>query len=511
MKRRTVTIGSLAASALGTAALLLVVGPASASSSAAARYGVVNATVNAATDHEVGASTAFPNYTSGAVNNYYSLAHSHIDNSPFAEGTASPADSGPLGQTAAAQASYQQPQYADARWPGAKDGRTASFGNDGGPSAHATAGSYKATALSTNASASGSGTTKVKAPKGFARRLHVALAAWKARWLVPLHLKGPNFAAQRINLPTVPTPTIPTPTVPTPTVPGVTIPTPGGTTTNSTTSSTTTTPKSSDPPPNGGLEASTIAELDPKTGAIVTSGESRLGSVDLGGGIVLKHIDVTVEITNNGKPTGKATVTVGGATVGGVPVTIDETGVHVADQGSGLPYGQGDAALNAALKQAGIEMYTVKPQIKKTKNEMTITATGIHVVYTQPANQPGVPSQSVEHIYGEVFADSLASPAPPMPKFHLGGGGGSKGGGGGGGGSSSGGGYGGAGSSGSGSGSGYGSGSGSTTTTPGTPASFATIFGKPLWLLIAYLVFQTIVLATGATLWRWRVAAGGVA
>src|SRR5204863_2776416 len=93
------------------------------------------------------------NFTSGAVDNYYSLAHSHIDNSPFAEGTASPFDTGPLGQTAAA-GNFQQPQYADARWPG-KGGR-ASFGNAGGPSAYATAASYRATALSSELSDAGS-------------------------------------------------------------------------------------------------------------------------------------------------------------------------------------------------------------------------------------------------------------------------------------------------------------------------------------------------------------------
>ena len=105
---------------------------------AAARYCVVNATADAASDHEIVASSAFPNYTNGAVDNYYSMAHSHVDNSPFAEGTASPADTGPLGQTAAA-GNFQQPQYADARWPGAKSGGTASFGSAGAPSAWAKA------------------------------------------------------------------------------------------------------------------------------------------------------------------------------------------------------------------------------------------------------------------------------------------------------------------------------------------------------------------------------------
>ena len=96
--------------------------------------------MNAASDHEIVGSSAFPNFTTGAVDNYYSMAHSHVDNSPFAEGTASPADTGPVGQTAAAGNS-QQPQYADARWPG--DSGKATYGSQGGPYAVADASEYR--------------------------------------------------------------------------------------------------------------------------------------------------------------------------------------------------------------------------------------------------------------------------------------------------------------------------------------------------------------------------------
>ena len=111
--------------------------------SPAAHFFVINGTVNAASDHEIVGSSAFPNFTTGAVDNYYSMAHAHVDNSPFAEGTASPGDTGPIGQTAAA-GNFQQPQYADARWPG--DPPKATYGNQGGPYATADAEKYRATA-----------------------------------------------------------------------------------------------------------------------------------------------------------------------------------------------------------------------------------------------------------------------------------------------------------------------------------------------------------------------------
>src|SRR5439155_5828153 len=66
-------------------------------------------------------------------------------------------------------------------------------------------------------------------------------------------------------------------------------------------------------------------------------------------------------------------------------------------------------------------MYTVRPHTKKSANELTITASGVHVAFAQPVDQAGVPSQTVDHVVGEVFADSLAAPAPPLPSLSFGG------------------------------------------------------------------------------------------
>jgi hypothetical protein len=442
------------------------------------------------------------------------MAHSHIDNSPFAEGTSSPADTGPLGQTAAA-GNFAQPQYADARWPGSNSGK-ATFGNQGGPYAVSDAGEYKATAESSvvsNGGSSGSSrATHIAVPKGFAKRLRVAIAAWKATWAVPLGLKKIKAASISLTLPTVTTPTVSTPTVPTP-----------GVTTPKVTTPTVTTPKlggggagkkeksksgsSSSSPTNGGsgLHSSSVAELDPKTGAIVTSGQSSLASVSLGGQIVIDKISVSVTVTNAGKPTDKVAVNVADASIGGVPVTIDQNGVQVQGQKQGLPFQQADDALNAALKQAGVQIYTVLPQITKSANEEAVTATGVHVAFTQPVDAPGVPAQYADHIFGEVFVDSLAAPAGPVPKLKLSGsltgGSGTTGGSAG---------FGSSGTSGS---STYGSSSSGSGTAVGaggaqaTPTSFTSLLRKPMWLLIAYLVWQAMVIGTGTTLWRWRAGA----
>ena len=113
-RRRVIAGGAglLLAGQVGLGVLFLTwAGPARA----APQLAVVNGTVDGGADHVQGGSSAFPNFNTGAVDNHYPLAHAHVESSPFSEGTASPADTGPLGQTVAAAAAVKQPQYADAR------------------------------------------------------------------------------------------------------------------------------------------------------------------------------------------------------------------------------------------------------------------------------------------------------------------------------------------------------------------------------------------------------------
>ncbi|HEY8028510.1 MAG TPA: hypothetical protein VIE38_03265 [Gaiellaceae bacterium] len=745
------------------------------------KFSVINGTVNAASDHEIVGSSAFPNFTTGAVDNYYSMAHSHVDNSPFAEGTASPFDTGPVGQTAAA-GNFQQPQYADARWPGGPD--KATYGNQGGPYAASTADNNRAKADASEASNALSGpgprgTKTLAVPKGFDDRLRQALGAWNTKWSGRLGMPTPKAKtpAAPVTVPsspvkppsvpvttphlgvappvTVPSPKLPSAgamgatrspaslTLPRPpaSLPGLTAsaPAPGGTESLLSSSSLATlvykTDKSeADTSENNTCKSDTVGTTGttgttttdttttakPKSGTciLVLSGESSMGRVTLGGGqIVIEGIHVTASITNDGTtPSYKAAVSVASASIGGIPVTIDENGVHVAGQGQGLPYKQASDALNGALNKAGIQIFLVAPEVTNcsqtstgtgggttttttttstptstspdqpggtsscgqsgvsasscnpsgtsnggggglpapptptpaptttqssttttpspcgqngmgtscdqtgtstggtgggasgglpgapaptttttttstttsttttpgscdqsgmtapatsctkagaatgqttasndqstttsstdatspnstfqfgpgpgTNNagEETVTATGVHIVFTQPVSPPGVPAQFVEHILGEVFVDSLASPATPLPNIPFSAGSSvsssssspsSCGGGHSGlktsgsglsaGGSSSGV----AGSTASGAGSlgSSASGLGSTSPSNGTPtansmpARFASALRKPLWLLLAYVVWQLLVIGTGWSLWNWR-------
>jgi hypothetical protein len=135
------------------------------------------------------------------------------------------------------------------------------------------------------------------------------------------------------------------------------------------------------------------------------------------------------------------------------------------------------------------------------------------VVFTQPVSQSGVPAQFAEHILGEVFLDSLAVPAGPVPDLDLSSssssssclGGGHSGGASTAGGSASAGGPA-SSSSLSPSASTFGSTSQPNSSSTGTslPAALAAALRKPLWLLLAYVLWQALVIGTGVSLWNWR-------
>ncbi|HZQ85755.1 MAG TPA: hypothetical protein VFA83_12995 [Acidimicrobiales bacterium] len=126
---------------------------------------------------------------------------------------------------------------------------------------------------------------------------------------------------------------------------------------------------------------SATSHSEAKTAQAITESTSVLSNVDLGGGVV--HIDSitsTAKVVTDGT---KATVTGGtiltGATVGGVPVTIDQDGVHVATvDGGGNPLNQVlDAGVAAALQTAGISLSLPGPIKKVADAEGDIVATGL--------------------------------------------------------------------------------------------------------------------------------------
>ncbi len=470
---RGAAITALAAVSLLSAAVFAV-GGSTRPARAAVSLGVANGTVNAAADHVAMGSSAFPNFKDGAINSWIPLAHAHVDNSPFAEGTASPLDTGPIGQTAAGAASRPQPQYADARFPKAEN-TTDTVGSPGGPYAHASAGQGTGFATATLA-----GGTPAPAPKDGTRAarlaaLDAALGAWRARFLTPL-------AALRF--------------------PAVH-------------------PDASEPDGVAAGTVTTTVSTDPASG-LLDSGDSRVASASFGGGaVVIRGLHVSVAIGNAGTPHQTAIVDLGEVSVGGVPVSVGSSGVTLPN-GAMVPADQLQAAteqLNTALAKGGLTLRAVGPAVTSSNNQVTVDATGIHVGVEQPPIAPGVPQQFADHTVGEVYADSLAVPAAPvgdlLPLLPATSGAASGGGGstapttGGSTGTASTGGLGGTGGTGYPTSPGQPPRSGSSTRAT-SPALFTTgaIKEKPLWLLLLYLTWQALIIGTAVSLWWWRAAAG---
>jgi len=357
----------MVAAAVGGAAALVVAVP--RATVASVTYEALNGTVLAGSEHVLAGSSAFPNFRTGALDNYYSLAHAHLDGSPFTEGAASWADTGPLGQTLVAGAGFHQPQYADARYPGNQ--RSASAGSAGGPYATASAGPTKSSAYATLASTlPGGGAPSASAARLLA--LRAALSAWRAQYLTA-------DDAHRYPM-----------------------------------------PRASAASPDGadGMTSTATEALD-DSGALVSTGDSRVESASFGGGMItLRAIHTAVSVTNAGKPKHSIAIEVGQASVGGVPVVVGQDGVVVAGtQVPGLAGAiqQVSAALNQALASAGYAVRAVAPSIVKSTNQETIDAAAVAVTFLQPAPPPGIPYQNVTFALGEVFDDSLAVPTPPLP------------------------------------------------------------------------------------------------
>ena len=371
MRARRGLVALLCVGSLSVGGVVLVT-LARAGATSKVTLGVVNGTANVGADHLRAGSDAFPNFSSGAFDNYYPLAHAHVDGSPSSEAAASPADTGPIGQFGASMIPLQQPQYAVAKYPGSKG--SATFGSPGGLYATASADQFGSAAL--GAFVSVGGAPSVPLPTGGTARLNSLLVAWRAQFLT---------AADEARYPLV---------------------------------AATNTPD--------GIESGTanaITGFDATTGALVVTGDAHLPAASFAGGSVkLSNIHVHVRVSNDGtSPTHTITIDVGSVSVGGVPVTIGRGGVSVASlvvPGLGQTADQADAALNGALAQAGYRMTTIAPTIVDTAGQETVEAVGLKVEVDQPAVAPGVPRQFLIHQLGEVFVDSLAvqtPAAPPLP------------------------------------------------------------------------------------------------
>jgi hypothetical protein len=127
---------------------------------------------------------------------------------------------------------------------------------------------------------------------------------------------------------------------------------------------------------------------------LVVTAESAVNGIDLGAGQL--HIDqvrsiATARVDGAKVTASSATTTVSGATAGGVPVTIDSTGVHVADSGDdGALQGAVNTAL-AALDASGIRVRALTPTRLAKDGTASASTGGLLITFAQTVSLPNPP------------------------------------------------------------------------------------------------------------------------
>jgi hypothetical protein len=232
-----------------------------------------------------------------------------------------------------------------------------------------------------------------------------------------------------------------------------------------------------------------------------------------------------VSVVNGGTPKASIVDEVADVEVDGVPVVLGQQGLSV--NGAQVPgvansIEAANSALNSALAQGGITVSAVAPKITNSDNQETVDAAVAQIGIQQPQTAPGVPTQMVRHVLGEVLAESLAVPGEPLTSVGSGGEASSPA------------------ATGAPAGESSAASPEATGATPGLPGSLAlpgtagtgTAAGspgatggqraaptgaqssvmqpvaatKPSWLLLLYFCWQCLVFGTAASLWWWRKA-----
>ena len=166
-----------------------------------------------------------------------------------------------------------------------------------------------------------------------------------------------------------------------------------------------------------GLSASSTLTGTAATGTGDVVGSSRVDSLDVAGVLALEDVVATARVViTGGTPVTTAQLTVGSATVAGVPVTIDEEGVHAAGQGTGLgPVQDAQDQVEQALAAAGVSARAVG--VTRTVEGRTGYADtgGLRITLRTPDLPGGVAANALTVTVGKVTATGTSTEALDVP------------------------------------------------------------------------------------------------
>jgi len=173
--------------------------------------------------------------------------------------------------------------------------------------------------------------------------------------------------------------------------------------------------------PYASADAASMAEMTAGNDGVRATVATHAARIQLFQGLItITTVDSTLQalapasLTDRGS--GTITTTITGAAIAGIPVTIDNKGVHVSDQG--IPPDQAQAltaALNGALAQAGVQVKAVTTSSAPDIGYWSGAGGGLDVTATQDpstvnSSAGAIPPTHVDFSIGAVSADAAATP-----------------------------------------------------------------------------------------------------
>jgi hypothetical protein len=167
-------------------------------------------------------------------------------------------------------------------------------------------------------------------------------------------------------------------------------------------------------------EGSTSAvhmKVDAAAGSISSVATARIARVVVGGVLELRDVVATASVTTLGdRHDSVAQLTVGGASVGGQAVAIDQDGVHAVGTPlvPGKTISDATAQANAVLKNAGIQVHATEAVHKATTRSAEADTGGVVISLATPDLPGGVAGNDLTVVVGGVSLTETDTPPAPL-------------------------------------------------------------------------------------------------
>lgn len=165
-----------------------------------------------------------------------------------------------------------------------------------------------------------------------------------------------------------------------------------------------------------GSTSSASLHVDPAAGVVTSIARTHVSRVLIGGVLELRDVVAKATITTQGdRHTSVATLTVGGASVAGQEVALDQDGVHAAGTPllPGKTIADATAQANGVLKNAGITVHVTEAVHAATSRSASADTGGVVVSLASPDLPGGVAANHLTVVVGGVSLTETDEPAAP--------------------------------------------------------------------------------------------------